>query len=1004
MEVPESSQVKLVAYKLKGGAAAWWEKLGKDRRNAHKPPIRTWQRMRQLLRDKFLPRDYMQQLFIKLQNCRQGARLVEEYVAEFYALVARNQLHETEEQLVARFIAGLNNLIQHGLTQSVFTMVEAIQQAIRVERRVLSTFRQATPRQAHYQHFSKTSRPYNYSYGYQAEKGSTVVDPSLEGPTVFVDPHDRSANQPYQQQQPTYVPSEPAPTMHISSAKPPQPPPQRNFVRNTKDETQEEEALGDDELFYLQEHETYDADFLRMIRPVLITEPCPTQRHNIFRSHCFIEEKLCTMIIDSGSKENYVFAKLVEKLGLPVTLHPKPYLVGWINNSSTQQINNQCLVKFSFPGYSDYVLCDVINMNAASLLLGRPWQYDIRVVHSCYENTYTFVHEGFTKVLWPLQSSNSVKEPSDKKTNALVATIVHSLQPKHSLSSHEADKPGNSRQDLQHQIYFIPGTFIPNQPHYRLSPKEHEILQGQVDDLLQKGLALQDNVLYVHLKKCTFFTNKVTFLGYVVSDTGISVDDSKVKAIVDWPTPTSIREVRSFHGLASFYRRFVRNFSTIAVGLTDCLKCDTFEWTEEADKSFNLLKEKLCSAPVLAMPNFDKPFEIHCDASVVSIGAVLSQEGHPVAYYSEKNSDTRKKWSTYELELIALVQALKNWHPYLIHIEFVVNTDNQALKFLKTSTKVNRMHDRWLYTINQYTFSIKHQSGKLNQVVDALSRRAHLLVTLKHESLAFDFLKDLYSEDKEFKQPWDKCGSSTGSVDDFLIQEGFLFKGNRLSLVEERYFWPSIKRDVQKYVQKCMICQQSKGNIQNTGLYTPLPIPEAPWVDISMDFVLGLPRTVRGNDSIMVVVDRYSKMAHFIACKKTTDASNSLWMHLGTKLQFSTTAHPQTDGQTEVVNRSLGNMIRAKVIGGREKQWDNLLSHMEFAYNTSVNRSTDLVVLPKLRKSNAKADNFVEKASLIHQEQKISTFRYFDFSLTSLNSGILLNSYNCYNDVDHGCR
>ncbi|XP_026415923.1 uncharacterized protein LOC113311300 [Papaver somniferum] len=490
MEVPESSQVKLVAYKLKGGAAAWWEKLGEDRRNAYKPPTRTWQRMRQLLRDKFLPRDYMQQLFIKLQDCRQGAILVEEYVDEFYALVARNQLNETEEQLVARFIAGLNNLIQQGLTQSVFTMVEAIQKAIRVERRVLSTSRQATPRQARYQHFSKTARPYNYFYGYQAKKGSTVVvDPSSQGSTVFVDPHDRSANQPYQQQQPTSVPSEPAPTMHISYAKPPQPPPQRNFVRNTK-------------------------DFLGMIRPVLITEPCPTQRHNIFRSHCFIEEKLCTMIIDSGSTENYVSAKLVEKLGLPVTLHPKPYLVGWINISSTQQINHQCLVKFSFPGYSDYVLCDVINMTAENLLLGRPWHYDIRVVHNCYENTYTFVHEGFTKVLWPLQSSNSVKEPSDKKTNPLVATVVHSLQPNHSLSSHEADKPMVDipykvqpllssfndlfpnelpnvlplLRDLQHQIDFIPGTYIPNQPHYRLSPKEYEILQGQVDDLLQKGL------------------------------------------------------------------------------------------------------------------------------------------------------------------------------------------------------------------------------------------------------------------------------------------------------------------------------------------------------------------------------------------------------------------------------------------------------------------------------------------------------------------------------------
>ncbi|XP_026394843.1 uncharacterized protein LOC113289715 [Papaver somniferum] len=195
---------------------------------------------------------------------------------------------------------------------------------------------------------------------------------------------------------------------------------------------------------------------------------------------------------------------------------------------------------------------------------------------------------------------------------------------------------------------------------YIMHPSHFNSEEEHLMHLSQVFTALQENVLYVNLKKCTFFTNRVTFLGYVVSYTGISVDDSKIKEIVDCHVPTSIREVHSFHGLASFYRRFVRNFSTIAAGLTDCFKRDTFEWTEEEDKSFNLLKEKLCSAPVLAMPNFDKPFEIHCDASVVGIGVVLSQEGHPITYYSEKNSDTRKKWSTYELELIALVQALKN--------------------------------------------------------------------------------------------------------------------------------------------------------------------------------------------------------------------------------------------------------------------------------------------------------------------------------------------------------
>ncbi|XP_026443706.1 uncharacterized protein LOC113343768 [Papaver somniferum] len=666
MDVPDSSKVKLVAYKLKGGAAAWWETLCEGRSKYHKSSIRTWNRIRGLLRNKFLPRDYKQQLFIKLQNCRQG--LVEEYLAEFYSLVARNQLNETEEQLVSRFIEGLNRVVQQRMNQSVFTMVEAIQRAIKIERRVLNTSRQASP---------TTSK-----------RGSTVV----------VDPYEQNYGRPYQHpQSQTSLPTDNAPVMNIPSVKPCLGTQQRDitptkrgkyqqkfspltkdlypyskfrgdkcnkcnqtghtssdcrkfhaYINETEKENREEDALEDNEINYSLEHESYDADFLGVIRPILLTEPCLTQRHSIFKSHCFIEEKLCSMIIDSGSTENYVSANLIEKLELLVTALPNPYSVGWINNSSAQQITHQCLVKFSFPGYEDYAICDVINMNAASLLL------------------------------WPLQSSTSVKEPTDKKTTAVVATIVHYLNHTHSMRSHEVSKPmveipnkvddllkkglirlskspcasaaflvdkkyGGHRRCIDYRALnrvTIPYRFcIPRIDDMiamlsgakvftklDLCSEYHQIRIREADEWkttfkIKEGLyecnneeehlthlsqvfkALQDNVLYVNLKKCTFFTNRVAFLGYVVSDTA---------------------------------------------GLTDCLKRDTFEWTEEADKSFNLLKEKLCSAHVLSIPNFDKPFEIHCDASIVGIGDVLSQEGHPVAYYSEKNSDTRKKWSTYE--------------------------------------------------------------------------------------------------------------------------------------------------------------------------------------------------------------------------------------------------------------------------------------------------------------------------------------------------------------------
>jgi hypothetical protein len=188
------------------------------------------------------------------------------------------------------------------------------------------------------------------------------------------------------------------------------------------------------------------------------------------------------------------------------------------------------------------------------------------------------------------------------------------------------------------------------------------------------------------------------------------MDEEKVKAIRDWLTPKSVSEVMGFHGLASFYKRFVKEFSTIVVPLIEIVKKSIgFKWNNEQDKAFNLLKDKLCSTPVLALPDFTRAFEVECDASDISIGAVLMQDRRPIAYFSEKLNGAALNYPTYDKELYALVRTLETWQHYLWPKEFVIHFYHESLKHLKGQGKLSRRHVKWVEFIETFLYVIKYK-------------------------------------------------------------------------------------------------------------------------------------------------------------------------------------------------------------------------------------------------------------------------------------------------------
>ncbi|EOY03326.1 DNA/RNA polymerases superfamily protein [Theobroma cacao] len=537
---------------------------------------------------------------------------------------------------------------------------------------------------------------------------------------------------------------------------------------------------------------------------------------------------------------------------------------------------------------------------------------------------------------------------------------------------------------------------------YSKSREEHE---QHLKIVLQ---ILREHRLYAKFSKCEFWLESVAFLGHVVSKEGIRVDTKKIEAVEKWPRPTSVSEIRSFVGLAGYYRRFVKDFSKIVAPLTKLTRKDTkFEWSDACENSFEKLKACLTTAPVLSLPQGTGGYTMFCDASGVGLGCVLMQHGKVIAYASRQLKRHEQNYPIHDLEMAAIVFALKIWRHYLYGETCEIYTDHKSLKYIFQQRDLNLRQCRWMELLKDYDCTILYHPGKANVVADALSRKS--MGSLAHISIVrpilMDKIKEAQSKDefviKALEDPQGRKGKMFTKGTDGVLRYGTRLyvpdgDGLRREILEEAhmaayvvhpgatkmyqdlkevYWWEGLKRDVAEFVSKCLVCQQVKAEHQKpAGLLQPLPVPEWKWEHIAMDFVTGLPRTSGGYDSIWIVVDRLTKSAHFLPVKTTYGAAQyarvyvdeivrlhgipisivsdrgaqftsrfwgKLQEALGTKLDFSTAFHPQTDGQSERTIQTLEAMLRACVID-LGVRWEQYLPLVEFAYNNSFQTSIQM--------------------------------------------------------------
>ena len=434
---------------------------------------------------------------------------------------------------------------------------------------------------------------------------------------------------------------------------------------------------------------------------------------------------------------------------------------------------------------------------------------------------------------------------------------------------------------------------------------------------------LREHSLYAKPSKCEFGKSEIAFLGHRVSQAGISMDPTKVQAVVDWPQPQDVSQLRSFMGLANYFRRFVDGFAQVAAPLTDLLNTKSLgeHWGEAQDGAFARLKQALVSAPVLRVADPNRPFVLQTDASDFAVGGVLLQEFsgqlHPIAFHSRKLTSAERNYTVSEREMLGVVECVKSWSHYVGGSGATVHTDHKSLEYFWRQPKMQGRQTRWMECLQQHHVDLLYIKGEHNVVADALSRRpdhmqpAALGVMSLHSiggvsqvaSQWGEQLRAAASADPAYQQLVQKV--EQGSARNHTLADGLVLhtdrRGTRVvvpacdavkaSIIAELhdapsaghlghhktyarvaalFEWPRMQQEIHNYCRSCPVCMAAKAGTQKpAGLLQPLAVPERKWQSVAMDFIVRLPVTAAGHDALLVVTDRLTKL---VRCIPTTTA------------------------------------------------------------------------------------------------------------------------------------